>query len=274
MSELIAMPFFRNALIMSLLLSGLFGLLSFFVTLRKMVFLGAGIAHTAFGGVALGILLGVNPFYTSLGFCTVSAVLISRLVRSGNMNYDTSIGIFFSFSMALGALLIALRRAYTFDLNGYLFGNILGVSAFDLAITCITAVLFVLFFTLFFQKLMFITFDPRVAEVSGIRIQRIETLLLIFLAVIIVVSVKMVGIILVSALVALPASFGLLLSKRYQSVLALSVFYALVILIGGLFLSYALDTPTGATVVVLGTVLYFAAFLLKLIVRSASKDAG
>ncbi|NQT24847.1 metal ABC transporter permease [candidate division KSB1 bacterium] len=274
MSELLAMSFFHNALCMSLLLSGLFGLLSFFVVLRKMVFLGAGIAHTAFGGVALGILLGVNPLYTSLGFCVASAILISRLVRSGNVNYDTGIGIFFSFSMALGALLISLRRAYSFDLSGYLFGNILGVSAFDLVITCITAALFALFFSLFFQKLMFITFDPLVAEVSGIRVQWIETMMLIFLAVIIVVSVKMVGIILVSALVALPASFGLLLSKRYQIVLVISIFYAMTILIGGLFLSYTLDTPTGATVVVLGTFLYFITFIIKLILRSVSKDAG
>ena len=263
MSELLGMSFFRHALIMSVLLAGLFGLLSFFVVLRKMVFLGAGIAHTAFGGVALGILFGINPFYTSLIFCVGSAVLISRLVQSGDMNYDTGIGIFFSFSMALGAILIALRRAYTFDLSGYLFGNILGVNAFDLVVASVTTVCFIAFFILFLQRLLFVTFDPQVAEVSGIRVDWIESLLLIFLALIIVVSVKMVGIILVSALVALPASFGLLLSKKYQTVLFISILFSLIILIGGLFLSYLLDTPTGATIVVLGTLTYFIAFMIK-----------
>ena len=263
MSELLTLPFFRNALVMSLLLAGLFGLLSFFVVLRKMVFLGAGIAHTAFGGVALGILFGVNPFYTSLMFCVGSALFISRMVRSGSLNYDTGIGIFFSFSMALGALLIALRRAYTFDLSGYLFGNILGVSSFDLVITAFVTFGFGLFVILFLQKLLFVTFDPCVAEVSGVRIHWIESLLLIFLAIVIVVSIKMVGIILVSALVALPASFGLLLSRGYRTVLLISVLFSLLILIGGLFLSYLLDTPTGATIVVLGTGLYFISFSVK-----------
>lgn len=257
MSELLTLGFFRNALLLCLILSGLFGMLSFFVVLRNMAFLGAGIAHTAFGGVALGILSGINPFYTSLGFCAGSAVLINRLVRSGHLDYNTGIGIFFSFSMALGALLIAFRRAYAFDLSGYLFGNILGVSSSDLVIALITAICFISFICLYLQKLMFITFDSVVAEVSGIRAQSLEIALLVFLAAIIVVSIKIVGIILVSALIVLPASFGLLLSKRYQSVIVISVFFALIILVGGLFLSYFLDTPTGATIVVLGILIYF-----------------
>lgn len=142
MNDLLHFEFFRNALLMGLMLSLLFGLLSFFMVLRNMVFMGAGIAHTAFGGVALGIVLGMNPLYTSLIFCAASSLLISHLVRSGAMNYDTGIGIFFSFSMAFGALLIALREAYTFDLSGYLFGNILSVNRSDLAVTSVTTILF------------------------------------------------------------------------------------------------------------------------------------
>ena len=104
MRELLQMDFFTNALIMGLLVSIIFGLLSFFVVLRKMSFLGTGIAHTAFGGVALGVLLGFNPFITSLFFCAVASLLIGKLVRYGRISYDSSIGIFFSFSMAMGAM--------------------------------------------------------------------------------------------------------------------------------------------------------------------------
>ncbi len=263
MSHLFALEFFRNALIMSLLLSGLFGLLSFFIVMRKMAFLGAGISHSAFGGVALGILIGVNPFFTSLIFCVGVAVLIGRLVRQGRVTYDTGIGIFFSFTMALGALFIALRKAYTFDLAGYLFGNILGVTQLDLILTVIVAILFISFILLFLPKLLFMTFDERTAEVSGVPVHRLETLLLISLAVIIVVSIKIVGIVLVSALVVLPASFGLLFSRNYRHVLLISVVFTAGMMSGGMGLSYLLNSPTGATMVVLGTLCYFGAFLIK-----------
>lgn len=263
MGDLFSMEFFRNAFMMSLLLSLLFGLLSFFIIMRRMAFLGAGIAHTAFGGVALGILLGIHPFYTSVVFCVVSAILIGKLVKSGNISYDTGIGIFFSFAMALGALFIAIKKDYSFDLAGYLFGNILGVGQVDLLLVLGTVLIFILFLVFFFQKILFMTFEERVASVSGVNIDYLDTVLLIFLALIIVVSIKIVGIILVSALVVLPASFGLLLSKDYRKVVVGSIFYTLIIMIGGLILSYYLDFPTGATMVVVGTCIYFSGLMIK-----------
>ncbi len=270
MMDVLDMAFFRNAFFMSVLLSFLFGLLSFFIVMRKMAFLGAGIAHTAFGGVALGILLGIHPFYTSLVFCALSALLIGRLVRTGNLSYDTGIGIFFSFAMALGAVFIALKKAYTFDLSGYLFGNILGVSWTDLFLVLGTVLVFIPFFVLFFQKLLFMAFEEQVATVSGVNTHVLDSLLLIFLALIIVVSIKIVGIILVSALVVLPASFGLLMSNNYRTVIAGSVVYTLVIMLGGLMLSYFLDLPTGATMVVLGTCLYFIAMMIGQVTQKRS----
>lgn len=263
MTDLFAMEFFRNAFLMSLLLAFLFGVLSFFVVLRKMTFLGAGIAHTAFGGVALGVVLGLSPFFSSLIFCILASLLIARMTESGKISYDTGIGIFFSFSMALGALLIALQKSYTFDLSGYLFGNILGSTGFDLIVTLVTTLLFGTFIGLNFQRLLFISFDERVARVSGVPVTALNTLLLITLAVIIVVSIKIVGIILVSALIVLPASFALQFFNQFRHVLLVSILYTLVIMMGGLFLSYMLDTPTGATVVVLGTVLFFVGYTMK-----------
>jgi zinc transport system permease protein len=263
MVELFSMHFFKNAFIMGFLLSMLFGVLSFFVVMRKMSFLGAGIAHTAFGGVALGILLGINPFYTSLIFCVISAVLIGKLVKYGDISYDASIGIFFSFSMALGAIFIALRKAYSFDLSGYLFGNILGVTDFDKLLAVITVIVFLPFMFIYLHRILFMTFDEEVAVVSGVRTELLDTLLLIFLAGIVVVSIKIVGIILVAALVVLPASFGLLLFKDFRKVLAAGVLYTLVIMNGGLILSYYINTPPGATIVTAGTLIYFFVLLAR-----------
>jgi zinc transport system permease protein len=257
MLELFGFQFFRNAFIMSVLLSILFGILSFFVVMRKMSFLGVGIAHNAFGGVALGILLGISPFYTSLAFCVLSAILIGKLVRYGNISYDTSIGIFFSFSMALGAIFIAMKKDYSFDLQGYLFGNILGVTHLDKIYTIIAILLFVPFILIYLHRILFMTFDEEVAISSGVKVEFLDTLLIIFLALIIVISIKIVGIILVSALVVLPASFGTLLSKDFRRIIIYGVIYTLIIMTGGLFLSYYLNTPTGATMVTSGTLIYF-----------------
>ncbi len=258
MGELFAMQFFRNAFFMSVVLSVLFGVLSFFVVLRKMSFLGAGISHTAFGGVALGVFLGIDPFFTSMAFCVSAAVLMGRLVRHGKFTYDAGMGIFFSVSMALGAIMLSLKKDYTFDMSGYLFGNILGVTAADNWIAAAALCLVLPFVVLFLHRILFMILDEEVASVSGVKTAAIDTVMLVFLAAIIVVSMKIVGIILMSALIVLPASFGLLLSKNFRAVLVIGVAYALAVMIGGLFLSYWLDTPTGATMVVSGTAVYFA----------------
>jgi len=262
MAELFQLNFFRNAFVMSILLGILFGTLSFFVVMRKMSFLGAGIAHTAFGGVALGVLLGLDPFLTSLTFCTVAAILLGKLVRYGKISYDMGIGIFFSFSMALGALFLAFKRGYAFDLMSYLFGNILGVTMDDAIIALGILLVFIPFIFIFIHRILFMSMDEEVAAVSGIRVNLLDTILLVFLAAIIVTSIKIVGIILVSALVVLPASFGLLVSKNYRIVIITGILFTMAIMIGGLFLSYILDTPAGATMVTAGTVLYFLALVV------------
>ncbi|HHS13535.1 MAG TPA: metal ABC transporter permease [bacterium] len=268
MMDILQFSFVYQALIMVLILAPLFGLLSFFIVLRRLSFLGAGIAHSAFGGVALGVFFGINPFLSALVFCVFAAVCMGRIVKRGQISYDTLIGILFAFSMALGAVLIALRKAYTFDLSGYLFGNILAVTLQDLIVAAAVSLLFYLFFALTLNRLLFLTFEQPVAQLSGIRTELLETLFLSFLALIIVVSIKLVGIILVSALVVLPASFGLLLSKRYRGVMVLSVFYTLTVLTAGLAVSYWLDLPPGSTMVLLGSLVYFIVLLIRRIVSS------
>lgn len=263
MNSLFAMDFMQYVVATGLCLSILYGCLSFFIVTKKMVFLGAGIAHTAFGGVALGILLHVNPFYTALAFCVSSALIIGLLVKHARISYDSGIGIFFSFAMALGAVLIALRKAYTFDLTGYLFGNILGVTLFDLIVVIIITILFLAFIGLFMKRILFVTFDERVATVSGIASEVLELTLLLFLAVIIVVSIKMIGIVLVSALIVLPASVGKLLSNNYRHVILAGVLFLAVIMMGGLMVAYQLDIPIGATIVLLGTLVFFGLFIVK-----------
>jgi len=262
MIELFTHDFFINAFLISLVLSLLFGLLSFFIVMRKMAFLGAGIAHTAFGGVALGVLAGINPFFTSLLFCATASVLIGKLARHGNVSRDSGIGIFFSFSMALGALFIALGKSYSFDLSGYLFGNILGVTAWDLRLVLLAAIISLPVIFFYFHKILFMSFDEEAALVSGVPVERLDTVLHLLLALVIVISIKIVGIILVSALVVLPASFSAIFFTSYKRAIWAAVVYTVVIMTAGLFLSYLFDTPAGATMVVFGGVVYFMALVI------------
>ncbi|MBN1782182.1 metal ABC transporter permease [bacterium] len=263
MLEMLSLTFFQHALLISILIGIVFGLISFFIVLRRMAFLGAGIAHMAFGGVALGLLIGIHPLVTALIFCMAAAVSIGRTRRTGRLSMDAGIGIFFSFAMALGVLFISLKKAYTFDLTGYLFGNILGVTGADVAITLAVAVFFIPFILIFMQKLMFMSFDEPVAGVSGVPVATLEYLLLIILAFVIVIAMKVVGIILISALTVLPATYGMLFSNQYKKVILISVIYSVCMMIGGLLLSYMLDTPAGATIVVLGTSVYFLTLLIR-----------
>lgn len=263
MSDLMLLDFFRNAFFMSLLLSLLFGILSFFIVLRNTAFLGAGIAHTAFGGVALGVLIGIDPFYTSLVFCSAAAILIGKMARHGSVSRDSGIGIFFSFSMALGALFIAAGKSYTFDLSGYLFGNILGVTAGDLYIVLGAAAVLLPVIWIFFQKILYMSFDEEAAQVSGVPVEAVDAFLHLFLALVIVISIKIVGIILVSALVVLPASFSALFFQDYKRAITAAIIYTAVSMTAGLICSYYLDMPAGATMVVFAGTVYFISLIIK-----------
>lgn len=255
--------FFLNAFVMIIILSFLFGILSFFIVIRKMSFIGAGIAHTAFGGAALGFFLGISPFFTSILFCILTAIIIVKLTKNAKISYDTGIGIFFAFSMALGILFISLKKDYNFDLMGYLFGNILGVHWIDVVVGAIILIAFIVFIQIYLRRLIFISFDPESSQSAGIRVSFLETILLAFLVAIIVVSIKMVGIILVTSLVVLPSSFGLLFFRHYKWVIWSGIIFSLVTMMGGLAVSWFIDIPSGASMVILSSGVYFLSLLFQ-----------
>ena len=141
MLEVFSSPFMQKAFIAGILVSLLTGLISVFIVLRKMSFVGAGISHAAFGGVAIGFFTGINPLFTAIIYSIMVAIGIESTGRKGRISEDVSIGIFYSVSMALGVALVSLSGSYNVDLFGYLFGNILAISQTDILLTVITFVL-------------------------------------------------------------------------------------------------------------------------------------
>ncbi len=262
MTEILSYAFMQRALMAGALIGVVCAVIGVYVVLKGMSFIGAGIAHASFGGVALGFLLGFNPVITAVFFCMGTAWGIGLASRKAQIKEDAAVGIFFASTMAFGILLIGMMRGYTVDLFGYLFGSILAVSAQDLAITLGLGVLVLAVVAAFFKELMFVSFDAEMAQVTGVPAGKIYFLLISLIAITVVISIKVVGTVLVAALLVTPAAAAYQMTESFHRMMALSVTFGLASTIGGLFLSYALNTASGATIVLVSTAVFLMASAL------------
>lgn len=259
MSEFLSYAFVQRALITGTLLGVTCAVLAFFVVLRRMAFVGVGLSHAALGGVALGVVLGVSPLGAAALFTTGVAWVIGWLGERGELSEDTAIGVFFPTAMALGVVLISLSPEYRQDLLGYLFGNILSVrreEVLPLAIFSATALGLLGFW---FKELLYIGVDEEAARAAGIPVRGLRFLLLTLLAVTIVAAMRLVGIVLVSAFLVIPAATGQAVARSLRGMLVASVASALVSVLAGLWLSWLWDLPSGASIVLVSAGLFFGA---------------
>lgn len=257
MTEALFLGFFQRALLAGVLLSLLCGVLAVFVILRRMAFIGVGISHSAFGGVALGLLLGLDPLWSGIVFAVGVALLIEWARERGRLEEDAAIGILFAAAMALGVLFLHLSGTYNVDVFGFLFGNILAVGRRQVVeITVVTLGVLGLVAAVY-KELVFLSFDEEMAWVSGVPVRALRYLFLVLLALVILMAIYLVGIILVSALLVIPGAIARNLSRHLSYMLWVSVLAALSATLAGLFLSYALDWPSGATVVLLLSLMFF-----------------
>ena len=259
MIELFRLEFIQNAFIAGILLSLVLAAVSFFVVLRRLSFIGVGVAHSAFGGVALGALLGISPTFAAMGFALIVSNAIGYVGRQDNLSTDAAIGIFFSFSMALGVIFIGLSDQYNVDLFGFLFGNILAITRQDLITIAILGAIVLIAIFLLFKELLFTAYDREVAHISGIPVALLDHFFLSLLAISVVISMKVVGIILVSALLVIPGAAASLLTHRYISMMVAAIGIALISAVAGLFLSYYADLASGATIVAVASLIFFMA---------------
>lgn len=263
MIDFLSAGFFQRALMAGVLVSLLCGVLSIFVILRRLAFIGVGLSHSAFGGVALGFLLGVNPLWTGIGFSVLVALLIEWAQTHTRVEADTAIGIFFASSMALGLVFLQLSRTYNVDVFGFLFGNILAVGHSQLLEILVVTVAVLAVILAFFKELVFLSFDEEMAWVSGVPVRALRYLFLVIMALVVIVTIYLVGIILVSALLVIPGAIAQNLSKQLWSMLLVSATMAMGTTVAGLGLSFGLDFPSGATIVLV----LAAAYLLTSLVR-------
>jgi len=262
MTDLLALGLMRRALAAGILVSAMCGALSPFVVLRRMSFVGHGIAHAAFGGVALGVLLGINPLVSGAVFSVGVALLIGVVVRRGRLSEDVSIGILFASAMAFGVVCLGLMKGYSVDVFGYLFGNLLAVTPADLVMIGALALGTLVFLVLLHREMLFLTFDEEQARAVGLPVIALQTLLLVFLALTIVISIKVVGAVLIAALLVVPGAGALQVFSNYKAVFPFSVALGVSAAVGGLAVSYAADLAPGATVVLFAAALFAACLML------------
>lgn len=270
MTEFLSYGFVQRALISGVLLGTTCAVLSFFVVLRRMAFVGVGLSHAALGGVALGVVLGLPPLAAAGVFTVGVAWVIGWIGTRSELSEDTAIGVFFPTAMAMGVVLMSLSPEYRQDLVGYLFGNILSVGPGEVLPLVVLSGGTLAVLAFYFKELLFMGVDPEAAQATGIPVTALRFLLLTLLAITIVASVKLVGIVLVSAFLVIPAATGQAVAGSLRTMLVLAVATAGGSVVGGLWLSWMWDLPSGATIVLVSALLFFAAVVVGRIRRSVA----
>lgn len=265
--------FFRNGLMIAALAGALCGLIGVFVVLRGMSYIGHGLSHAVFGGAALAAVLGVNFFLGAGLWGLASGLMIGRVSRRRIIGADAAIGVITTASFAMGLALQARFGQARQSIDAVLFGNVLGVFRSDIVAVAAVGALSVLVVLLLYRQLLFSTFDPDVAAVSGVRVGLMEAVLMAMLSATILVTVRVVGVLLISAMLVLPAATARLLTNSFGRMLALSPMLGASIGVVGMYASWYADVPSGAVIILVGTAVFLVVYT-SVGVRSRARVAG
>lgn len=253
--------FMQRALIAGLLVAVTCSIIGVFLILRRLSLIGDGLAHLSFGGVALGILLGVYPPLAALILAVLGALGISALRK--RVQGDIALGIIFSLGLSLGVVFISLSsKGFGMDLFSYLFGSILSVTEKDVLLMGLLSLIVISFTVLFYKELFYITFDEESAKAGGIPVGLINTLLLVLTAVTIVASMRVVGILLVSSFIIVPAAASMQISGSFKKTIIYSIIFSVIAVFMGLLASYYLNIATGGAIVLSSILLFFIVSLI------------
>ncbi len=234
-----------------------------FVVQRKLSFLGNGLAHAAFGGVALGILLDTQPIYVAIPFTILISLLITYFKEKSILSNDTLIGVFFSFAFALGIIFLSLKENYTTDAFSYLFGSILSINNTDIIILALMAGFSLFTFFKFWARWAYSTFDNELAVADRLPVRFDNYVLSLSLSLIIVISVKIIGIVLISSYLVLPAAIARLYSRTFFEMTILSIIIGMVSGLISIVLSVLIDLPTSAVIIVFQSLIFMTSLFIK-----------
>jgi zinc transport system permease protein len=261
MIEALSFSFVQHALIAGILVSLIAGIIGSLIVVNRMVFLAGGIAHTSYGGIGLAVFLGLPIFLGASVFAVGAALLISFLTLKNRERIDTFIGLIWAVGMAIGVMLVDLTPGYNVDLMGYLFGSILAVSSGDIYFMAILLLVILAIVILRYRDILAVSYDSEYASLRGINVPLIYTTILILSALAVVVAIKVVGLILVIALLTIPVYIAEKLSSSLAGMMMISGLIATLFTIGGLILSYIYNLTSGASIILVSAA-FFGLFII------------
>ncbi|MCX6801985.1 MAG: metal ABC transporter permease [Candidatus Diapherotrites archaeon] len=238
----------QRAFVAGILIALICATMGIFLVLRRMSLLGDGLAHISFGGIAAGMFFGIYPMVSALAFSVLAAIGIQKL-KQMKVYGDAAIAIFFSFGLAIGVILVSLSHGFNADLFSYLFGSILAVSETDITIIFAVGLATLAILLTFYKELFFMTFDEESARVAGLPVENLNVMLVVLTAIAVVLSMRIVGILLVSSFLVIPASTALLVCKSFKQTIIFSALTGIASVIAGLALAYYFDLAAGGAIV-------------------------
>lgn len=261
--DLLQYTFFQHALLGSLLASVVCGMIGTYIVTRRLVFISGGLTHASFGGIGLGLWLGIPPLLSAAGFAVLSALGVEWFSHRRDVREDSAIAVFWTLGMAAGIIFAYLSPGFAPDLSAYLFGNILTITQGDLWMLAGLALLLGAFFTAFLHPITYMAFDREFARSQGLPVRQMEYLMMVFIALTIVACLRMVGIVLVISLLTIPQMTANLFTHRFKHIIWLSVFIGYLSCLGGFALSYRYNIPSGAAIIFVSIAMYVVAKCLR-----------
>jgi ABC-type Mn2+/Zn2+ transport system permease subunit len=256
-----AYAFFGRAMVAGVLVGAMCGALSSFVVLRRMSYIGHGLAHAVLGGVGVGVAFGVDLYVGAAAATVLSALLIDRVARRRGLHADAAIGIVTTAIFAIGVATLSILPTRV-NIEALLFGNILGVDRTDLVVAAVIAVGFAAVLVALYKPLVLTTFDPEVAAVHGVRTGAVELVFSLTTAAVVVASVRVLGVLLIAAAVVVPAAAARLVTRSFGVMLVVATAIGVGSSVVGLYTSFHVNVPSGPTIVLAGSAVFTVAFLV------------
>lgn len=264
--------FFQNALIGSVLASIVCGLVGTYIVTRRLTFISGGITHASFGGIGIGVFLGVNPIVSAMVFSVLSAFGIQWLSRRGNVREDSAIAVFWAFGMSIGILFCFLTPGFVPDLPSFLFGSILTIESGNLWLLAALSIVTLFLFTAYYRMIVSTAFDPEFAHSQRLPVSLIEYVMMALIAMTIVSTLRMVGIVLAMSLLTIPQMTANLFTYNFGRIAACSILIGCIDCVIGLAMSYWLNVPSGASIIFVSIVIYCLCKAIKYTLKQLNKS--
>jgi len=268
--EILSYGFMQNAFMGGFMIAIMCALTGTFLVLRRLSLLSDGLGHVAFGGIALGLLLKIDPIISALALTTAASVWVKKIMESARIYGDAATALVLSFGVGLAVVIIGYVKGFNVDLFSYLFGSILAISESDLLVIAAITIATIAFIAIFYRRLVFMTFNEDLAKTSGVDTDFITTVFALLVGMTVVIAIKAVGILLISALLVIPVISALQVAGSFRSTMALSCAISIFAVMAGTLLSFYANLPAGGTIVMVLCAVFSASVLFGRHLRGAA----